>query len=205
MFPNLFVFLWSRTKKLCIYTNYGGTNIFFLLKLMTPQIYLVTLKNRKLLTMHEVQHPESTYLYNKVKTPSSWYISINNLMMSDKIIYRYILLIISDYILLDGCINTFTCVSQNSSFSTRVSRLGVRPHHPSGSPSQVVGAGREDVPHQPKTPMDANETARPAEDGRSQKGSEKETHSEAFLLKWWKGGGWGMTCNKGHCRDILNE
>ena len=51
-----------------------------------------------------------------------------------------------------------------------VFRMGVRDHNPSRPPSQVVGAGREDVPHQPKEAMDTNETTRPAEDGRPQEG-----------------------------------
>jgi len=37
-----------------------------------------------------------------------------------------------------------------------------------------VGAGGEDVPHQPQKTVDTDEEARPAEDGSSQEGSRRE-------------------------------
>lgn len=51
-----------------------------------------------------------------------------------------------------------------------VSRLGIWRHHPSGPPSQVVGAGGEDVPHQQEETLGPDEETRPAEDGGSQEG-----------------------------------
>lgn len=61
-------------------------------------------------------------------------------------------------------------LQSNSILCIWVSRLGVRHHHPSRPPPQVMGTGREDVPHQPEETVDTNETTRPAEDGCSQKG-----------------------------------
>lgn len=51
-----------------------------------------------------------------------------------------------------------------------VSRLGIWHHHPSGPPAQIVGAGREVVPHQPQEEVDTTQAARPAEDGGVKEG-----------------------------------
>lgn len=53
---------------------------------------------------------------------------------------------------------------------TCVSRLGIRHHDPSRPPAQVVGAGREVVPHQPQETMDTTQTAGSAEDGGFEEG-----------------------------------
>jgi len=76
-------------------------------------------------------------------------------------------------VLSDRCINTRILVSST--------RLGVRHPHPPRPPAQVVGAGREDVPHQPEAAMDTDEEAGPAEDGGAPKSSEKKREHTFFM------------------------
>lgn len=54
--------------------------------------------------------------------------------------------------------------------NTPAFRLGIRHHHPSRPSAQIVGAGREAVPHQPPETVDTTQAARPAEDGGSEEG-----------------------------------
>lgn len=49
-------------------------------------------------------------------------------------------------------------------------RLGVRHHHPAGPQAQGLGAGREDVPHQPATALGAASPEGPRADGGHEEG-----------------------------------
>lgn len=60
---------------------------------------------------------------------------------------------------------------------TCVSRLGIRHHHSSRPPAQILGAGREVVPHQPQETVDTTQAARPAEDGGFEEGKAEKSPS----------------------------